>query len=301
MGYFSLADKPPYDDTSVKAEISALQTGKVDKADGMGLISDVEKTRLSTVTNYDDTSVKADISALQAGKVDKADGMGLISDAEKERLVTVSNYDDTEIKADIAECMAKNASVATLKKRFYYAEDDALTKYGGNIIVWQESNKTPGGGSATTPRQIDKDDISSHGFHISGKNVIVQQTAKIDVSLSYNYGRSKLLFKEKVHITDKCILSMAFKAGTNCGIEIQLIQSDVVPTSTANYETIMNTTPAWSCGYDDVYYKSAYYLDGVSEGDYYIVLAGSYKKGYNTDYISRLDLYEMNIDVRLFL
>ena len=157
MGYFSLADNPPYDDASVKADISALQTEKVDKADGMGLISNVEKTRLSTVTNYD----------------------------------------DTEIKADIAECMAKDASVATLKKRFYYAEDDALTKYGGNIIVWQESNATPGGGSATHARQIDKDDVSSHGFHISDKNEIVQQTAKIDVSLSYNYGRSKLLFKEK--------------------------------------------------------------------------------------------------------
>lgn len=29
MGYFSLADNPLYDDTSVKADISALQTGKV--------------------------------------------------------------------------------------------------------------------------------------------------------------------------------------------------------------------------------------------------------------------------------
>ena len=121
MGYFSLADNPPYDDAEVKAEISALQTGKVDKADGMGLISDAEKTRLATITNYDDTSVKVDISALQTGKVDKADGMGLISDAEKTRLATITNYDDTEIKADIAECMAKDASVATLKKRFYYA------------------------------------------------------------------------------------------------------------------------------------------------------------------------------------
>ena len=72
-------------------------------------------------------------------------------------------------------------------------------------------------------------------------------------------------------------------------------------TSIANYETIMTTTPAWSCDYNDVYYKSAYYLEGVSEGDYYIVLAGSYNKGYNTDYISRLDLYEMNVDVRLSL
>ena len=71
MGFFSLADNPPYDDASVKADISALQTGKVDKADGMSLIEDTEKQRLADITNYDDTGVKADISALQTGKADK--------------------------------------------------------------------------------------------------------------------------------------------------------------------------------------------------------------------------------------
>ena len=43
MSYFSLADTPLYDDTSVKADISALQTRKVDKVDGMSLIEDTEK------------------------------------------------------------------------------------------------------------------------------------------------------------------------------------------------------------------------------------------------------------------
>ena len=300
MSYFKLADSQQYDDTAIKADISALQTGKVDKADGMGLISDSEKQRLSAVTNYDDTSVKADISALQAEKVDKVDGMGLISDSEKERLSAVTNYDDTEIRTEIAECMAKEVSVATLKKRFYYAEDDALTKYGANIIVWQQSGKNSGD-KYTQPRQIAKDDVSSHGFHISDTNVLVQQTAKIDVSLSYNYGRSMLLFKEKVHITDKCILSMAFEAGSYCDAEIRLVQSDITPTSTANCETIMKATPTWSCEYKAVYYKSAFYLDGIPEGDYYVVLAGSYDRGYTTDYISRLDLYEMNVDMRFFL
>ena len=295
MSYFKLADSQQYDDTAIKADISALQTGKVDKADGMGLISDSEKQRLSAVTNYDDTSVKADISALQTGKVDKIDGMSLIEDVEKERLSVVTNYDDTEIRTEIAECMAKEVSVATLKKRFYYAEDDALTKYGANIIVWQESTST-NYSSASDPRQIAKDNVSSHGFHISDKNVLVQKMSGNNV-----YGISMLLFKEKVHITDKYILSMTFEAGSNCNTQISLVQSDITPTSTANFETIMKTTPTWSCEYKAVYSKSAFYLDGIPEGDYYVVLAGKYTLKDNTDYISRLDLYEMNVDIRLFL
>ena len=45
MKYFKLADSPQYDDTEVKADISALQTGKVDKADGMSLIEECRKAK----------------------------------------------------------------------------------------------------------------------------------------------------------------------------------------------------------------------------------------------------------------
>ena len=57
----------PNDQYATKDDIAK----KVDKADGMSLIEDTEKQRLSTVTNYDDTEIKADISALQTGKADK--------------------------------------------------------------------------------------------------------------------------------------------------------------------------------------------------------------------------------------
>ena len=100
MKYFKLADTPQYDDTEIKSSISALQSGKVDKADGMSLIEDAEKQRLADITNYDDTSVKADISALQAGKVDKVDGMSLIEDAEKQRLAEITNYSLSIATAD---------------------------------------------------------------------------------------------------------------------------------------------------------------------------------------------------------
>ena len=91
-----------YDDTSIKADISNLQTSKVDKVSGKSLISDSEIERLSSVNNYDDTSIKADISNLQTSKVDKVSGKSLISDSEIERLSSINNYDDTSIKADIS-------------------------------------------------------------------------------------------------------------------------------------------------------------------------------------------------------
>lgn len=76
MKYFKLADSPQYDDTSVKADISALQTGKVDKVDGMSLIEDTEKERLSTITNDVATTTKN----------------GLMSKEDKDKLDGLENY-----------------------------------------------------------------------------------------------------------------------------------------------------------------------------------------------------------------
>ena len=111
MGYFSLADNPLYDDTSVKADISALQTGKVDKADGMGLISDAEKTRLSTVTNYDDTEIKADIAKCATKDVATTTKNGLMSATDKKKLnglaavVTTGSYNDLKDKPNTSNYM----------------------------------------------------------------------------------------------------------------------------------------------------------------------------------------------------
>ena len=91
MSYFKLADSQQYDDTAIKADISAPQTGKVDKVDDMSLIEDVEKERLSAVTNYDDTSVKADISALQSGKADKT---------SLATVATIGSYNDLTDKSE---------------------------------------------------------------------------------------------------------------------------------------------------------------------------------------------------------
>lgn len=78
MGYFSLADNPLYDDTSVKADISALQTGKVDKADGMSLIEDTEKERLSTITNDVATTTKNGLMSKEdKGKLDELENYSL--------------------------------------------------------------------------------------------------------------------------------------------------------------------------------------------------------------------------------
>lgn len=92
MKYFKLADSPQYDDTSVKADISALQTGKVDKVDGMSLIEDTEKERLATVVNYDDTEIKADISKCATKDVATTTKNGLMSKEDKDKLDGLESY-----------------------------------------------------------------------------------------------------------------------------------------------------------------------------------------------------------------
>lgn len=109
MKYFKLADTPQYDDTSVKADISALQTGKVDKADGMGLISDTEKERLSTVANYDDTEIKADIAKCATKDVATTTKNGLMSATDKKKLnglatvATTGSYNDLKDKPNTSD------------------------------------------------------------------------------------------------------------------------------------------------------------------------------------------------------
>ena len=109
MGYFSLADNPLYDDTSVKADISALQTGKVDKADGMSLIEDAEKERLSTVANYDDTEIKADIAKCATKDVATTTKNGLMSATDKKKLnglatvATTGSYNDLKDKPNTSD------------------------------------------------------------------------------------------------------------------------------------------------------------------------------------------------------
>ena len=92
MKYFKLADSPQYDDTSVKADISALQTGKVDKADGMSLIEDAEKQRLSTVANYDDTEIKGYFAKCATKAVATTTKNGLMSKEDKDKLDGLENY-----------------------------------------------------------------------------------------------------------------------------------------------------------------------------------------------------------------
>jgi len=104
MGYFSLAD-----DTSVKADISALQTRKVDKVDGMSLIEDTEKERLATVVNYDDTEIKADIAKCATKDVATTTKNGLMSATDKKKLnglatvATTGSYNDLKDKPSTSD------------------------------------------------------------------------------------------------------------------------------------------------------------------------------------------------------
>ena len=74
------------------------------------------KNKLDGLSNYDDTKIKADISANTTAignKVDKVTGKGLSTNdfttTLKNKLNELSNYDDTSIKADIAEMSSQIA------------------------------------------------------------------------------------------------------------------------------------------------------------------------------------------------
>ena len=121
MGYFSLADNPPYDDASVKADISALQTGKVDKADGMSLIEDAEKQRLSTVANYDDTEIKADISKCATKDVATTTKNGLMSATDKKKLNGIDTSEGYKVFMQTSKPTEDGLWIKGTKKDFMFA------------------------------------------------------------------------------------------------------------------------------------------------------------------------------------
>jgi N-acetylneuraminic acid mutarotase len=121
MKYFKLADSPQYDDTSVKADISALQTGKVDKADGMSLIEDAEKERLSTVANYDDTEIKADIAKCATKDVATTTKNGLMSATDKKKLNGIDTSEGYKVFMQTSKPTEDGLWIKGTKKDFMFA------------------------------------------------------------------------------------------------------------------------------------------------------------------------------------
>lgn len=80
---------------------------KVDTKTGYSLISDLEITRLASVTNYDDTDVQSAISSLQS----------------KVEALEAGTYDDTEVRGLIASCQSDIATLQTKVANW----DDAYT------------------------------------------------------------------------------------------------------------------------------------------------------------------------------
>lgn len=87
-------------------EVDRKLAGKVDKAEGFGLMSDAEKEKLAGLENFDATALQAEVDAVEeevAKKVDKVEGYSLVADDEIARLAQVDNYDDTEIREELAK------------------------------------------------------------------------------------------------------------------------------------------------------------------------------------------------------
>ena len=131
----------PYDDTEIKADISYLQSEKLDAAyygmieadinETRGFIQELQTDKLdaSAYTPYDDSTLVADIAALQANKLDAS---------------AYTAYDDTSIVADIA-ALEQNKLDASA----YTAYDDSTLVASISAL---EANKLDA--SAYTPTDL---------------------------------------------------------------------------------------------------------------------------------------------------
>ena len=85
--------------TAYVEEVDGKLAGKVDVAEGFGLMSDDEKAKLAGLENFDPAELEAEI----AKKVDAVEGFSLVADDEIARLAEVDNYDDAEIREELAK------------------------------------------------------------------------------------------------------------------------------------------------------------------------------------------------------
>ena len=113
---FTLAEKTKLSNIETEATknrtdaaTDALLLTKVDKVAGSSLITDAEKSRLSTVVNFDNSG---NVSAL-ATKVDKEAGKSLIADSEISRLASVSNYNDAPLALRVANLESSVGNIDT--------------------------------------------------------------------------------------------------------------------------------------------------------------------------------------------
>ena len=122
-----------YDDTAIKADISALQTGKADKSD----------VYTKTETN----------SALNT-KVDKVENMGLSTNdfttTYKKKLESLANYDDTTLKSDIA----LNLSSIGMSKKNLLPFPQTITK-GGITFTCDTNGYMSASNTSSDIRQFD--------------------------------------------------------------------------------------------------------------------------------------------------
>lgn len=143
MKYFKLADITNYDDTSVKADISALQAGKADKA---------SLATVATTGNYSDLTGKPDISGYTVFMQETQpteDGLW-IKGAKKDFMfvpsyVNALNYSfnivDTGISMPIT--LSKSSATTINGKAYIFGGYDATSKtYSDSIVEFDPTANT---------------------------------------------------------------------------------------------------------------------------------------------------------------
>ena len=143
-----------YDDTSVKADIAALQTATASNTEAIsnkqntltaGDNIHISSDNVISADMYDDTNIKADIAALQTATASNAEAISKkqntltagdnihISDSN---VISADMYDDTAVKADIAALQTATASnaEAIAKKQNTLIAGANIHISSGNVI-----------------------------------------------------------------------------------------------------------------------------------------------------------------------
>lgn len=119
-----LANLENYNDATIKARVSTLETGKADKGE--------LPTKVSQLEN--DANYINDVS----NKVDKITGKSLIADTEIVRLANVTNYNDSSVVSRIGDLetdKANAADVYTKSEVYTQTEADGKFQLKGNYLT----------------------------------------------------------------------------------------------------------------------------------------------------------------------
>ena len=185
-----------------KIKVDTMLDGKIDKVEGLSLVSDTEIARLASVDNYDDAEIRSSLTILESrinslgegdgyatksdldGKVDKIDGHSLVANTEIEKLAKIDKIPTrlSDLDNNILVTLCENAEVDS-----------------GNILGYDKLNNiiVPNGDIEVTLELMNANGIETLTFETSDFTEVKDNTWNI-----VNYDENGDLIEYAVYIAN---------------------------------------------------------------------------------------------------